>query len=119
MANKRLSLTGKLTTEAHLAWRSFAARHGVSMSALLEAMGTMLGDGDWDSSAVAELVAVAREVDANRRLRLPIVVPSATSPVPMPVGSSDDHAVGGNGVNTVDRSTGNEDFRSHRQVTPT
>ena len=71
---ERQAIHGYVTHEAHLAWHEHAAEHGVSVSALLEALGPMLLDtvttdpaATWRDE-VAKAVRIARRVDvANRR----------------------------------------------------
>ena len=71
MASDRRALHAYLSKDAHKAWHSFAASHGVSVSALLEALGQELETASDPSLPVgsADLVASARSVDAERRKR--------------------------------------------------
>ena len=71
---ERQAIHGYVTHEAHQSWHEHAADHGVSVSALLEALGPMLLDtlttdpaATWRDE-VAKAVRIARRVDvANRR----------------------------------------------------
>lgn len=56
-------LNAELSEEAHDAWRQFAAEHGVSVTALLEAMAWTLG------TVRIDVVERARAIDAERRAR--------------------------------------------------
>jgi hypothetical protein len=58
-----------LSDEAAAGWQQFAAGHGVTVTALLEAFGVALPLPDLPERAVAELVAIARQVDLERRSR--------------------------------------------------
>jgi hypothetical protein len=73
MADSRKAIHAFLTPESHEAWHDFAAEHGVSVSAMIEAMA-----GDWserrvddtyDLPEVDELARNARRIDAQRRRR--------------------------------------------------
>lgn len=66
---KRKALHAYLTDEAHETWHRVAAEHGVSVSALLEAMSERLGSGDEADPAMDPIVHRARQIDAERRRR--------------------------------------------------
>lgn len=63
-----LYLSVRLTERSRLAWDRFATRHGVTNTALAEAMGEQLAAGDegWIPEGV---VIRARELDRARRSR--------------------------------------------------
>ncbi len=75
MADSRKAIHAFLTPESHEAWHDFAAEHGVSVSAMIEAMAgdwseRRNGDGDgYDLPEVDELARNARRIDAQRRRR--------------------------------------------------
>lgn len=58
-------LNAELTEQAHDAWRDYAARNGVSVTGLLEALAAEVG-GRVDWPAVVE---AARVIDSERRAR--------------------------------------------------
>lgn len=72
--SQRKALHAYLSDDAHDKWHHFAAREGVSVSAVLEALAYEL---DPESSTAAaplrdrlvEVVALARRTDASRRRR--------------------------------------------------
>ncbi len=64
---KRPALHAFVSEEAHSAWHDYAANQGVSLSALLEAMGSFLDDFPEDMAET--FVAGARRVDSDRRRR--------------------------------------------------
>ena len=65
--------TGNLSPTAHDGWRLFARSRGVSVTALMEAIGRRLGDLDQPEAKLPpllrEAVAEAREIDDDRRRR--------------------------------------------------
>ncbi len=66
MPERRL-LQVRLTDEARAGLDRFSTRRGITLTALLEALGHQLADDDtW---MPLELVARAREIDAERRSR--------------------------------------------------
>lgn len=67
MAERRL-LQVRLTDEARAGLDRFTTRRGVTVTALVEALGEQLAVGD-DEWVPAETVARAREIDAERRSR--------------------------------------------------
>ncbi|MCU0270399.1 MAG: hypothetical protein MUF83_17375 [Acidimicrobiales bacterium] len=72
MAGSRKAIHAYLTQEAHDSWHDVAAEHGVSVSALLEAIGqfwTESSNGDGAQLQRDALVKQARRIDADRRRR--------------------------------------------------
>jgi hypothetical protein len=66
---ERRNLHVRVSVEAYEAWRSFAAEHGVTLSALTEALGVFFASGDPISEQGAEIIAMAREIDQRHRSR--------------------------------------------------
>ncbi len=62
-------LNAELSDEAHDAWRAFAHAHGVSVTALLEAVGLALREQVPPSDALEAVVESARLIDSERRER--------------------------------------------------
>jgi len=58
----------RLSDDARRGWERLALRHGVTMSALMEAVGLRLVSGDHEPVA-AELLELARRIDYERRRR--------------------------------------------------
>ena len=73
MPETRKAIHAFLTPASHEAWHDYAAEHGVSVSAMIEAMAMDWADrrdGDgYDLPEVEELAREARRVDASRRRR--------------------------------------------------
>lgn len=70
MAGKRRNLHVRVTDESFDGWTAFANRHGVSLAALVEAMGVQLGETlDPESEPGWKMVEQARRIDAERRSR--------------------------------------------------
>ncbi len=63
MSKRKHRLTADLSELAYDAWHSFASRHGVTVTATLEAIGRRLGRGEHVELPVEE----ARVVTAERR----------------------------------------------------
>lgn len=68
------NVRARVTDESLAGWRGLCDEAGVSMSALIEATGLMLGkwvreSGGEMTAMMAEGVALAREIDADRRRR--------------------------------------------------
>ena len=61
------AIHGFVTPEAHQAWHDYAANHGVSVTAILEALSGALPM--LDDYATMRLVSDARQIDASRRRR--------------------------------------------------
>lgn len=63
-----MGLHASVSDEARDGWQQFAAAHGVSVTALIEAIGIRLADmeppGDWSA-----IIEEARAIDAERRRR--------------------------------------------------
>jgi hypothetical protein len=69
---RRKNLHVKLTDESYEAWHGFAAANGVSVTAIVEAMGerfAAVNNGTQLAPAGAEMVTRAREIDEARRRR--------------------------------------------------
>ena len=67
--NDRKALHAYMSDEAHETWHDYAARMGVSVSGLLEALADQ---GALDSfTEASEVVQDARRVDTDRRRRRP------------------------------------------------
>lgn len=73
MADSRKAIHAYLSPDAHDGWHDFAAEHGVSVSALLEAIAedwaARIDAGETASPDREQLARVARQVDAARRRR--------------------------------------------------
>lgn len=68
----RRAINAYVSDEAREAWRSFAGRHGVTVSALIQAIGELLGDeSGWFAQAPMHdrVVVRAREIAAERLRR--------------------------------------------------
>lgn len=68
----RHAIHAYITEPNHTAWHDYAAEQGVSMSALLEALGEQLRDGaglTTTNMAVEALIKAARRIDSDRRRR--------------------------------------------------
>lgn len=67
----RKALHAYLSDEAHSVWHDRAAAHGVSVSAMLEAIALSIKDvrsaTDWGKGS--EIIAKARMIDTDRRRR--------------------------------------------------
>ena len=67
---KRKSIHSFVTDEAHEAWNEFSATHGVTVSAAIEVLATVLhGIFGEDFDPGQELLREARQIDADRRRR--------------------------------------------------
>jgi len=64
----RKALHAYVIDGAHDQWHEFAAEHGVSVSAMLEALAPEL-DHIAETNGTAELITTARKIDAKRRRR--------------------------------------------------
>lgn len=73
MPSDRPQLTATVNEETHDRWRRFAANCGVSISALIEAIGRSLPDDDETPAdpLLRRAVIMARSIDADRRRRTP------------------------------------------------
>lgn len=73
MASRRRSIGAYVSPQARDGWRLFAASRGVSVSALLEALGVALAELDEPERRlpplVREALQEARVIDARRRRR--------------------------------------------------
>jgi hypothetical protein len=67
--SRRKALHAYLSDEAHETWHTVAADHGVSVSALLEALAAELPRVGTDADGPVGIVRRARRVDAERRRR--------------------------------------------------
>jgi hypothetical protein len=67
----RKALHAYLSDEAHDAWHDRAAEHGVSVSALLEAIAQYIGKdpASDDFGKGADIIRTARSIDTERRRR--------------------------------------------------
>ena len=72
-AKKRRALHAYLSDAAHDTWHQFAAKHGVTVSATLEALAAELHDRDPADGGIdfAPIIERARKTDASRRRRRP------------------------------------------------
>lgn len=68
VAQKRPEIRARLTPEARDAWDAVCARHGVTMTTLMQALGERLADGD-DAWVTAEVIGRARQLDRERYSR--------------------------------------------------
>ena len=69
---RRKHLSVYVTPQAYEAFTDYAKRHEVTVAALVEQLGRMLGQGIPSSAAVERrLVQGAREIDQQRRRRSP------------------------------------------------
>lgn len=70
---ERRAIHAYLTPASHDAWHDFAAEHGVSVSAMIEVLGThfraQLDRGTDDPVVLSEITRAARKLDAARRRR--------------------------------------------------
>lgn len=74
----RRALHAYVTDTAHDAWHDFGAKHGVSVSAVVEAMAPLLQRVSDSAEAkrivvqneIGQVVQAARHIDARRRRRL-------------------------------------------------
>ena len=69
----RRAIHAFVSSEAHDRWHDFAAEEGVSVSALIEAFASELGDTDSSEQPISDrlgiVVVSARKIDAHRRRR--------------------------------------------------
>lgn len=68
MNARRPLLTASISPEAYAGWKAFAAEHGTTVTAVVEALGLALGAGI-PRRLEAEVVAVARQVSDERLSR--------------------------------------------------
>ncbi|HEY5155273.1 MAG TPA: hypothetical protein VIJ47_11100 [Acidimicrobiales bacterium] len=73
MAESRKAIHAFLTPASHEAWHEMAAEHGVSVSALIEALAQDWADrkqgSEFDLPEIDALSRSARRIDASRRRR--------------------------------------------------
>jgi hypothetical protein len=62
-------LGAQVSDDAYAGWHGFARIHGTSVAALLEAVGLWLGEQDGPGPPWPMIVATARDLTAQRRLR--------------------------------------------------
>ncbi len=73
MTDTRKAIHAYVTNDAHEQWQSFAADAGVSVSAMLEVLGSSLPSTKFPTREpeieMTDLIRNARKVDAQRRRR--------------------------------------------------
>lgn len=66
----KMDIRARVSDESYDGWRYFAEQHGVSVASLVEAIGLTLRNVDLPMTAGRrEMIARAREIDAQRRRR--------------------------------------------------
>ena len=69
MNTERKTLHAYLSAEAHRLWHETAAKEGVSVTALLEAMAGEFARGPLSKAQQQRVITAARQIDAERRRR--------------------------------------------------